>query len=91
VNTLVTVVDQPVKLGWIDGDLYVEAHPTQSQADMLEIEGRFDAVVPDGILGTVEAYAAQTHATQSDRRPVDWAAVLVAVKERRGYPVRVSR
>lgn len=91
VNTLVTVVDQPVKLGWIDGALYVEAHPTQSQADMLEIEGRFDAVVPDGILGTVEAYAAQTDATQSDGRPVDWAAVLAAVKERRGYPVRVSR
>ncbi len=85
-KTPVTVVDQPVKLGWVDGELYLEAHPTQSQADMLEIEGRFDAVVPVGILGTVENFA-----TQSDGRAVDWAAVLAAVKERRGYPVRVSR
>ena len=85
-NTSVTVVDQPIKLGWVDGELYIEAHPTQDQADMLEIDGRFDAVVPLGILSTVETFAAK-----SNGRPIDWAAVLTAVKERRGYPVRVSR
>lgn len=96
-KTLVTVVDQPIKMGWVDGALYVEAHPTQSQADMLEIEGRFDAVVPLGILGEVESYAAETLASRALMNPaggggsVDWAAVLGAVKERRGYPVRVSR
>ena len=39
-----------------------------------------------GILGQVQNYA-QT----SGGNGVDWAAVLAAVKERRGYPVRVSR
>ena len=86
VGTPVTVVDQPIKMGWVDGELFVEAHPTQTQVDMLEIEGRFDQEVPLGILGQVESFAAET-----GTRTVDWAAVLAAVKERRGYPVRVSR
>lgn len=90
-KTSVAVVDQPVKLGWIDDALYVEAHPTQSQADMLEIKGAFDPVVPVGILGIVESYAAETAPDLPDGWQVDWAAVLAAVKERRGYPVRVSR
>jgi len=86
-KTRVTVVDQPVKLGWISGEIYIEAHPTQQQADMLEIDGRFDPEIPLGILSAVEAYAAESVSA----RPIDWAAVLAAVKERRGYPVRVSR
>ncbi len=86
VNTPVTVVDQPVKMGWIGGDLYLEAHPTQSQSDGLEIDGKFDPVVPSGILGQVQAFAETTGGNA-----IDWAAVLAAVKERRGYPVRVSR
>ena len=60
VNTPVTVVDQPVKLGWIGGDLYLEAHPTQSQSDGLEIDGRFEPEVPSGILGQVQAFAQTT-------------------------------
>ena len=86
VNTPVTVVDQPVKLGWIGGDLYLEAHPTQSQSDGLEIDGEFETEVPSGILGQVQAFAQTTGGNA-----IDWAAVLAAVKERRGYPVRVSR
>lgn len=91
VGTPVTVVDQPVKLGWVGGDLYIEAHPTQDQADMLEVEGRFDPVVPDGILGLVEGFAAKGDDTRDEGTEIDWAAVLAAVKERRGYPIRVSR
>ena len=90
VDTPVTVVDQPVKLGWIGGHLYLEAHPTQSQSDGLEIDGEFDSVVPSGILGQVETYAQATGEGDSEWS-IDWAAVLAAVKERRGYPVRVSR
>ncbi len=85
-NTPVTVVDQPVKLGWIGGDLYLEAHTTQSQSDGLEVDGRFDPIVPSGILSQVQAFA---DAGGGDE--IDWAVVLAAVKERRGYPVRVSR
>ncbi len=86
VNTPVTVVDQPVKLGWISGDIYLEAHPTQQQSDALEIDGRFDPIVPAGILSQVQAFADSGGGDE-----IDWAAVLAAVKDRRGYPVRVSR
>ena len=90
VNTPVTVVDQPVKLGWIGDALYLEAHPTQHQSDVLEVDGRFDPEVPTGILGQVEAFAKAEDAPEAGQE-IDWAAVLAAVKERRGYPVRVSR
>ncbi len=90
VNTPVTVVDQPVKLGWIGDALYLEAHPTQHQSDVLEIDGRFDPEVPTGILGLVEAFASAEGSPEFGSE-IDWAAVLAAVKERRGYPVRVSR
>lgn len=34
-----TVVDQPVKLGWWQGALYLEVHPDRSIADLIE-QGR---------------------------------------------------
>ena len=36
VGTPVTIVDQPVKLGWFGGELYLEMHPTQSEAEAVE-------------------------------------------------------
>lgn len=39
VGTPVTVVDQPVKLGWWQGALYLEVHPDRSIADLIE-QGR---------------------------------------------------
>ncbi len=81
----VTVVDQPVKFGSIDGALYIEVHPSQSQADQLEIEGEFDHEIPSGILQLAEEKAAGLNVT------VNWATVLRAAQERRGYPVRISR
>ena len=44
-GTKVTVIDQPIKLGWIDGELFIEAHPTQEQSDHLEAHGRFRTTI----------------------------------------------
>lgn len=41
VGTPVTVVDEAAKLGWRDGELYLEVHPSKSQLDELEESGRF--------------------------------------------------
>ena len=49
VGTKVTVVDQPIKLGWIDGELFMEAHPTQAQSDQLEADGRFDPLLQSDV------------------------------------------
>jgi len=84
VGTPVTVVDQPVKAGWIDGKMYVEVSPTQEQS--LKIE-------EDGVLKSYEITAedmklinkkAGVHADK-----IDWVAVRKAVQEHRGYPIPV--
>lgn len=85
VGTPVTVIDQPVKVGWVGDALYVEVHPSLAQADQIEQTGHFDPEIPENIVGTVLAAAG----TQSNR--IDWDVVRRAGIERRGYPIRITR
>ncbi len=84
VGTKVTVVDQPVKVGWIEDSLYVEVSPTQDQS--LKIE-------EDGVLKTYEITVADMKlinkkaGVYADK--IDWEVVRNAVHEHRGYPVEV--
>lgn len=84
VGTPVTVVDQPVKVGWIEDKLYVEVSPTQDQS--LKIE-------EDGVAGTYEITADEmkriTKKAGAHADKIDWAVVRKAVQEHRGYPVPV--
>jgi len=83
IGTPVTVVDQPLKVGWMSGELYVEIHPTQSQADEFEATGRFTPESVPGLLARVTA-AAGPHVAR-----VHWPTVYRAANERRGLPIRV--
>jgi L,D-transpeptidase ErfK/SrfK len=85
VGTKVNVVDQPIKLEWIDGALFIEAHPTQLQSDQLEAEGRFEPELPSKVVDQVLAAAAD----QAGR--LDWSRIRRATIERRGYPIRITR
>jgi L,D-transpeptidase ErfK/SrfK len=85
VGTKVTVVDQPIKLEWIDGALFMDAHPTQLQSDQLEAEGRFEPELPSKVVDQVLAMAGD----QASR--LDWSRIRRATVERRGYPIRVTR
>lgn len=84
-GTPVTVVDQPVKVGWHAGALYVEAHPTAGQADEMEVGGEFtpadDPEIEERIWWAAGAAV--------DR--VDWKIVRDAVRNRSGAPIRVTR
>ncbi|MFQ5772955.1 MAG: L,D-transpeptidase family protein [Kiloniellaceae bacterium] len=85
VGTRVTVIDQPVKLGRSGGELYLEVHPTQAQADEIEAQGRFTpAAVSDLAWRVVRAAADQAVR-------LDWPAIQRAAAERRGVPVRITR
>jgi len=84
-GTKVTVVDQPIKIGAIDGGLYLEAHPTQQQSDQLEASGQFEASLPSHVVDQLLAAAGDQAAR------LDWSRVRQAVMERRGYPIRVTR
>ncbi|MGI9493962.1 MAG: L,D-transpeptidase family protein [Geminicoccaceae bacterium] len=85
VGTKVTVIDQPIKFGWIGGELYMEAHPTQKQSDQLESKGEFDRKLDSSVVEQAIAVAGKDHSR------LNWSRIRRATIERRGYPVRVTR
>ena len=78
VNTKVNLIDQPTKVGWMRGTLYIERHPL--------LEGANDP--GPGEFGTVQASVA----AQAEGRPVDvdWDAVTHAFGVQSGVPAPVS-
>ena len=85
VGTEVRFIDQPIKLGWSKGELYLEAHPTQAQADEIEAHGRFTPEPASDIAWRI------VEATRSKPADIDWTAVERTVAERKGIPVRIGR
>jgi len=85
VGTKVTVVDQPIKLSWIDDALYIEAHPTQVQSDQIEASGTFEPLLDSKVVDQVLAVAG------AEAPLLDWSQIRQATIERRGYPIRITR
>ena len=83
-GTPVLVVNQPVKLGWIDGVLFVEVHPTAAQQEQLEADGSITAEIPQDLTKRV------LEATKGRAASIDWNAVRAAGIQRLGYPVPVT-
>ena len=85
VGTPVTVVDQPVKVGSLNGELYIEASPTMAQVQQWEETGRFDRTDPEAARALVARKA-------GDAAPrIDWAVVDRALAERRGIVTRITQ
>lgn len=85
VGTPVAVIDQPVKVAWQAGVLYLEAHPTRAQGRELEEKGRFKPAASPEVRQMIVAKAGESaHA-------VDWAAVDAALAARSGVPVAITR
>lgn len=83
-GTPVTIVDQPVKLAWIEDDLYLEIHPSAAQADEIERHWRASVEPLPGLKDQV------THAAAGRLERIDWDMVAQAEAERRGMPVRIT-
>lgn len=84
-GTQVTIVDQPVKAGWIDGRLFIEAHVSQSHANDVEETGEqppLDITKDDLALILEEA------GEKADL--IDWQIVREILSQRRGYPIAVT-
>ncbi len=79
VGTPVRIVNQPFKIGWLAGKLYLETHPPLEE-DTAAFHDSFTQVV-----GLV------TQATREAQHAVEWDALQQAVSERRGIPVLISR
>lgn len=85
VGTLVTVVDQPMKVAKMDGQLWIEIHPTQLQADEVEQTGKHTPSKP------AEFEFLLTSAAGEDANRIDWDKAKRAAIERRGIPVPVLK
>jgi L,D-transpeptidase ErfK/SrfK len=85
-GTPVRVVNEPVKLGWIGGELYLEVNPDSAQSLALDETGKRDGwTAPAGLREQVER-AAGKH-----RERVDWTLVETIGQRRYGIPARITR
>jgi L,D-transpeptidase ErfK/SrfK len=85
VGTPVRIVDQEVKANWIDGELFVEVHPTKDQGDELDINATMTPVPPPPDLDSLVTTLA---AGQADR--IDWPRLREAGLARTGIPTQVT-
>lgn len=84
-GTQVTVVDQQAKTGWSAGELYLEIHASQDDADALETTGM------PATTGAVDADALVIAAAGAAAQRLDWYAIHLAEERRDGIPVQVTR
>ncbi len=85
IGTKVTVVDQPIKLAWIENNLYLEAHPSVEQSMAMEQDGFLET--PQ--LSEKELTSIIKMAGAHEER-LDWDEIRRAVKERKGYPIKIA-
>jgi L,D-transpeptidase ErfK/SrfK len=83
-GTKVRVVDEPVKLGWIGGRLFLEVNPDAAQSLALDETGKLPAARPPRGLREAIRRAAGKQAAR-----VDWARVERAVTRRSGVPTLI--
>ncbi len=87
IGTRVTVVDQPVKVGWHEGELHLEAHPDLGQLE--ELEENYSFTPKPGAVDPAALELVRRKAGEEVGR-VDWDRVEAELVARRGIPVRVS-
>jgi len=84
-GTPVTVVDQPILVGWLDDGLYLEANPTQTQS--IEIENSAD-ITPKPLNNKMREMITDAAGVAADH--INWSVVEKTIRERRGVPVRIA-
>jgi L,D-transpeptidase ErfK/SrfK len=83
-GTMVTVVDQTIKVGWVDDMLYIEASTGQELADEMERLGK----VREEALSSNQISYIKTKAGKRAAE-IDWDIAQKAYNARSGYPVPV--
>jgi len=78
-GTPVHIVNQPIKMGWIDDILFMEAHPSSGE---IELGGELTGT------GAVGKVIAVTSSAQSKR--IRWEQVIVVAETPTGMPYAVS-
>ena len=85
IGTRVRVIDEPVKLGWIGGELYVEVNPDADQSLAIDQTGSAGAPrAPADWRARIQRAAGRRAAG------VDWARAERAALRRSGVPTRIT-
>lgn len=86
VGTKVNVINQPIKVAWIENELYLEAHPDMEQAIKMEEMGMVEQQK-----FTDEDMALIMDMAGKHSKRLNWPRIRSALRERKGYPVRIAR
>jgi L,D-transpeptidase ErfK/SrfK len=81
----VRIMDDPIKLGWAAGDLYLEVHPDLEQFDELEATYHFTKKPPPDVTARIVAKAGEARARLA------WDVIERELIARRGIPIRITR
>ncbi|MEZ5866142.1 MAG: L,D-transpeptidase family protein, partial [Geminicoccaceae bacterium] len=84
VGTPVRIMDDPIKLGWSAGELFIEVHPDTEQFDQLEVDYRFTKKPPPDVSPRIIAKAG----AEADR--LAWDVIERELVNRRGIPVQIT-
>ncbi len=84
VGTKVRVVHEPVKTGWVAGELYLEVHPEKDRALALDETGKLEREPARDLRDIV------TKAAGKDAARVDWTRVERVSLISSGVPVRIT-
>ena len=86
VGTEVNVINQPVKVAWIENELYLEVHPDLEQAILMEETGQVKhRDISDEDMKRITSAAGEFQ----DR--LRWPTIRAAFRERKGYPLLIAR
>jgi len=83
-KTNVRVVYEPVKLGWVGGELYLEVHPDRERSIVLDETGKLEREPARDLRALV------TKAAAGELARVDWDRVARASLASAGLPVRIT-
>ena len=84
-NTPVTIVNQPILVAEKDGDLYLEANPTVTQGNDIEMKAMFK---PKPLNDEVKNVISKAFGDLA--KEVKWDKVAKIMLERRGYPIKIN-
>jgi L,D-transpeptidase ErfK/SrfK len=98
VNTPVQIVNQPIKLGWIGDDLYLEVHPPLEEGGASEESANGTIVVQNSDEDTAavdkrsmtDITEIYIQATRERAAIVDWELINTVYEKRLGIPVKVG-
>ena len=89
IGTPVQIVNQPIKLGWLAGSLFIELHPPLDED--LEKYANYMQSVLDTIADFISANADSIDANTSKALALSGRALRQAVEEKNGIPMVISK